>query len=888
MGLARYRAKRDLARTPEPAGGKSTSKGRLIFVVHRHKASQLHYDLRLEMEGVLKSWAVPKGPSMDPADKRLAMMVEDHPYDYKDFKGVIPAGNYGAGIVEIWDRGTYAPIEAPDGNGEKSLLAQLRQGSFKIRMQGRKLKGEFALVRMKKAGDNGWLLIKHRDEHAVQGYDSEAHTPKASPINRALAKEGKRRPASTKGKRAAPRPKASAAAKAAAPAAVVADRPVARHAGTKGALVRDAVKPMLATLTEAPFDDPDWVFEIKWDGYRAIAETGGKALRLYSRNGRSFKAAYPAVEEDLERIKRKLVLDGEITALDEQGRPDFQRLQLAANDPGTALVYNVFDLLERDGEDLRNLPLSERKRLLRESLPASAHVRYSDHVDTRGLAFFEAAKEQHLEGIMAKRKEGRYLEGKRSTGWLKIKHHNEQEVVIGGWTAPRNSRQHFGALLLGTYENGKLVYVGHTGTGFTAASLQEMAERMKPLQRKTSPFAGPVDANAPATWVKPQLVAQVKFTEWTRDGHLRHPVFLGLRNDKATRDVHRERATRGSSTAMKKKKASPAKPPKKARSKQARPAAKADEQANDRSVKVGRHTVQLTNQQKAYWPDEGITKGDVIAYYDRIAPLILPYLKDRPQSLFRTPNGIKGSGFFQKDAGGDAPDWVATQRISSESRGEPINYILCNNKATLLYLANLGCIELNPWTSRKQHLLKPDHLVMDLDPSQGNTFDDVVEAALAVKAVLDHAGLQGYCKTSGASGMHVYIPVGARHSYEVLAPLAKDIMRAVHALLPGSTTLVRSLAKRPKHKIYLDHLQNRKGQTLASVYALRPRPGAPVSTPLAWEEVKSGLDPREFNLRSIHDRIARKGDLFAGVLKRPRFNLQRAKQQLAALLEAGT
>lgn len=886
MGLARYRAKRDLARTPEPAGGKSTRKDRLIFVVHRHKASHLHYDLRLEMEGVLKSWAVPKGPSMDPADKRLAMMVEDHPYDYKDFKGVIPAGNYGAGIVEIWDRGTYAPIDAADGNGEKSLLAQLRKGNLKIRMQGRKLKGEFALVRMHKAGDNGWLLIKHRDEHAVKGYDSEAHTPKASPINRALAKEGKQRPV-TERKRAAPRAKARAAPKAAAPASTAkARRAGGRQVGTKGALVRDAVKPMLAKLGDAPFDDPDWIFEIKWDGYRAIAETGGKALRLYSRNGRSFKAAYPAVVEDLERIDRKLVLDGEITAMDEQGRPDFQRLQLAANDPDTALVYHVFDLLGRDGEDLRHRPLSERKRLLRESLPASAHVRYSDHVEARGRAFFEAAKAQDLEGIIAKRKEGRYFAGKRSSGWLKIKHHNVQEVVIGGWTAPRNSRSHFGALLLGVYDAGKLVYVGHTGTGFTASTLQEMAARMKPLQRKTSPFAGPVDANAPATWVKPQLVAQVKFTEWTRDGHLRHPVFLGLRTDKAPGDVQRERTTRGSPSASRKGTATPAKRPKQTRKGPTRAAVQADEQANDRTVKVGQHTVHLTNQQKVYWPGEGITKGDVVAYYDRIAPLILPYLKDRPQSLFRTPNGIKGSGFFQKDAGGDAPDWVATKRIASGSRdGEPINYILCNNKATLLYLANLGCIELNPWTSRRQHLLKPDHLVMDLDPSKGNTFDDVVEAALAVKAVLDQLGVQGSCKTSGATGMHVYIPVGARYTYAELAPAAKDIMRAVHALLPGSTTLVRSLAKRAKHKIYLDHLQNRKGQTLASVYALRPKPGAPVSTPLAWEEVKSGLDPRNFNLHSIHDRIAERGDLFAGVRKRPRFPLATIKRKLAALLE---
>lgn len=868
MALKEYRKKRDLSKTPEPAGGKSTRPEKLIFVVQRHKASHLHYDFRLEMDGVLKSWAVPKGPSMDPSDKRLAMMVEDHPYDYKDFKGIIPEGNYGAGIVEIWDNGTYEPLEVPKGKSpEQELLAELKKGSLKIKLKGKKLKGEFALVRLKKAEENSWLLIKHRDDHAVEGYDSEEQTPKNSPINKALAKEAKE----GKGKKKAPKKPAARAS--AAPAARPAARDMLAYA-RKAPKVRHPVKPMLATLANEPFDGDDWIFEIKWDGYRAIAETG-RELRFYSRNGLSFVQAYPAISDELKSIKRSMVLDGEVVAQDENGRPDFQRLQHATTDPTAVLVYNVFDLLELDGKDLRGKPLLERKKLLREALPATDHIHYCDHVEARGKDFFRAVVEQDLEGMIAKRKNGKYLEGKRGDSWLKIKNHRSQEAVIGGWTEPRNSRKHFGALLLGVYKGDELHYVGHTGTGFDEATLKELSARMKPLEQKKSPFTGKVRTNMPATWVKPELVANIKFTEWTREGHMRHPVFLGLRVDKKPSSVVRE-AVPGANSK---------KPAAKTTVKPAGAGAKGGGEKN-REENVGGHNVELTNLKKVFWPNEGYTKGDVIEYYDRIADLLLPYLKDRPQSLYRTPNGIQGKGFFQKDAGGQAPSWVSTVKVPSDSRGgEDIDYILCNNKATLLYLANLGSIEINPWTSRKRSLLKPDHLVMDLDPSKGNTFDDVVEAALGVKVVLDKLGIKGYCKTSGATGMHIYIPMGARYTYDELAPLGLKIMQVVRILLPDTTTLERSLAKRDPKKIYLDHLQNRKGQTLACAYSLRPKPGATVSTPLAWEEVVPGLDPKQFNIRTIHGRIAEKGDLFHGVLEAPKINLKKLIGELDALLK---
>lgn len=885
MGLEKYRAKRDLKRTPEPGGAKSRTIGApLIFVVQRHKASHLHYDFRLEMRGTLKSWAVPKGPSMAPVDKRLAMMVEDHPYDYKDFAGVIPEGNYGAGIVEIWDKGTYEPLDLPEGKDpETFLMAMLRKGSLKIVLKGNKLKGEFALVRFK-GQEKSWLLIKHRDKYAVEAYNSEEETPKNSPINKLLAAKSKatKRPAR----------KTARVVKNAAPSANVAPpkRFSVRGLGSAGK-VKDPIRPMLASPDVRPFDDPDWVFEIKWDGYRAVAETGGKDLRLYSRNGLSFLEAYPDVVSELRTIRKRMVLDGEIVAINDRQRPDFQLLQHASQEPSTHLIYYVFDILELDGKDLTRLPLLDRKEKLRAVLTDGTHVRYCDHVASEGKAFFAAAVEQDLEGIIGKRTDSLYAKGVRGKNWVKIKNHRSQEAVIGGYTAPRNSRKHFGALLLGVYEKDELVYVGHTGTGFDHRSLDEMMAMMKPLVRTTSPFSTKVDANQPPVWVEPKLVCNIKFTERTRDGHMRHPVFLGLRADKDATSVTKEPMTpkkkipkarkavaaparaRGNMTAAGKK------------VKRA-PAGSKEDAPDERDVKVGRNTVHLTNLNKLYWPEEGITKGDVLRYYDQMHTVLLPHLKDRPQSLFRTPDGATGPGFFQKDAGGSAPSWVPSVKIPSESRGgKEIDYLLCNDLGTLLYMANLGCIEINPWASRKQHLLKPDYLVMDLDPSDKNTFDQVVEAALAVKVVLDRIKVKCYCKTSGSTGLHIYIPTGGRYTYDQLAPFAKDIMLVVQSMLPKTTTLERSLAKRDKRKIYLDHLQNRKGQTIASVYSVRPKPGATVSTPLKWSEVKIGLDPTDFTMRTVPERTKKIGDPFKPLLDKSDFDLRKTTAALSRLQE---
>lgn len=608
--------------------------------------------------------------------------------------------------------------------------------------------------------------------------------------------------------------------------------------------VTNYVKPMLATIQQDAFDDKDWIFEIKWDGYRAIAETG-KDLRLYSRNGLSFLRLYPAVADALKKISEEAVLDGEIVVLNEENKPDFQRLQQYDNNHSLPIIYYVFDCLSYQGKSIAHRPLIERKEIARKVLGKNKIVRYSDHVREHGIEFFSKVRERDLEGMIAKRASSIYQPGKRSRDWLKIKNHNTQEAVIAGYTAPKGSREYFGALILGIFEGKRLQYIGHTGTGFTSAILKEVHKTLGPLKRKTSPFEGKVAVNGPVTWVEPSVVCEVKFTEVTEEGIMRHPVFLGLRIDKSAKEA----------TALDPP-ATPSLPSK------TTAIPKAGKKAD---IIVDGHKLTLTNLEKIYWPDDKISKGDLIAYYNAISTFILPHLKGRPQSLRRNPNGIRDKGFFHKDAGGGAPDWVETVSLEAESANRKIEYIVCNNTATLLYLNNLGCIELNPWNSRISKPDHPDYLVIDLDPSDDNSFDQVIEAALAVKNVLDEAGAPGYCKTSGATGLHVYVPLNAQYTYEEVRGFAELIATLTQQQLPDTTTTERSLNKR-KGRLYVDYLQNKKGQTLASVYSVRPRPGATVSAPLQWKEVKKGLHPSQFNIFNAEKRIRKVGDLFSGVL----------------------
>ncbi len=606
----------------------------------------------------------------------------------------------------------------------------------------------------------------------------------------------------------------------------------------------DFIRPMLAKETDEPFDDKEWLFEIKWDGYRAIAEINDGDIRLYSRNGLVFNNKYPFVTNALKKIKHSAVLDGEIVVLNEDGRSDFQKLQHYEENTQYPICYYVFDLLELNGKDTTGLELTDRKKLLQQLIKKNDVIRYSDHVVGKGKDFFDAAGKQGLEGIMAKKADGHYHKGTRTSEWLKIKHHRSDEVVIVGFTRPTGSRKYFGALVLAVKGKEGLKYAGHTGSGFNERSLKEVYGKLKPLITGKSPFSEKVKTNMPVTWVRPKYVCEVKFTEWTNDGKMRHPIFLRMREDKSIKDV-----------VMSKTKTAPVPKTK---------SVKADDKESQ--LVIGKTKVKISNRNKVYWPKEGITKGMMIDYYQSMADHILPYLKDRPESLKRNPNGIMDKGFYHKDAGEDAPEFVKSIPLYSESTKKDVDYIICNNKATLAYLNNLGCIELNPWNSTIRSLDKPDYMIIDIDPSEKNTFEQVIETALAFKEVLDKAGASAFCKTSGATGIHIYVPMAHKYLYEQVRSFAEITCSLVNELLPAFTTMERNLAKRGNKHIYLDHLQNSRGQTIAAAYSLRPKEGATVSTPLSWKEVRPGLHPSDFNIDTVPKRVKKIGDIFSGAL----------------------
>jgi bifunctional non-homologous end joining protein LigD len=844
MALEEYRKKRKFTKTPEPTGGKSKRGTGLKFVVQKHAASRLHYDFRLEVDGVLKSWAVPKGPSLNPKDKRLAMMVEDHPFDYRTFEGTIPEGNYGAGTVMVWDQGEVVGVESKDRAGsERELRDGLEKGRLSFVLQGEKLRGEFSLVKMNRRGENAWLLMKKRDEFAseedvlaegrsvISGRNLDEIAEGARPKKRTRTQSG--------AKRATPGPAA----------AVVEPLPPARNGRF--------ITPMLATLVDEPFDKEGWVFEVKWDGFRAIAETTSRTARLYSRNQKSFDERFRPIAEALRGLGRTAVFDGEIVVLDEQGRSHFQLLQNYQRTGEGDLRYYVFDLLKLDRRDLRRLPLVKRKKQLAEVIEGLPNILLSEHVEERGIDFFRAAQEQGLEGIIAKNGASIYRDGVRSENWLKIKTHRRQEAVIGGYTEPKGSRKELGALVLGVFEGDKFVYIGHTGGGFNTESLGEVRARLEKLQRKTCPFAEVPKTNTPAKWVSPKLVCEVRFQEWTQDGRMRQPIFLGLREDKEAAAVVRELPKSASAAS--------ARATKKTGSKSATRAKKSSSPKRAATKSASSEELKLTNLDKIYWPNDGYTKGDLIDYYRTVAPVLLPLLKDRPMSLHRHPNGIGKPSFFQKDVSNQPPpDWVETIDLHSESTNENVKFIVCQNEDSLLYIANLGCIELNPWHSRIPDLDNPDYMLIDLDP-QGQPFDEVVRTALTVRRILENAGATTLCKTSGKRGIHIVVPLAAKYDYDTVRQFAEIVANMTHAESPETTSVVRSPSKR-RNKIYLDFLQNSRGQTVAAPYSVRPAPGATVSTPLKWSEVKKGLDTKKFTIKTTPRRLDRVGDLWKPVL----------------------
>lgn len=752
MSLDEYRRRRKPGETPEPFSKTKASGRQPRFVVQRHAARRLHYDFRLERDDALASWAVPKGMPLRRGERHLAVHVEDHPLEYADFEGTIPAGNYGAGTVEIWDRGTY------------ELVEEKRDGGLTVRLNGDRLHGVWTLVPAHLDGNpKNWLLL--RKDGASEG--------------------------------------------------------VVRYS------------PMLATSSERLPRGEGWIYEPKWDGFRALVTVAGGDVTLTSRNGNDLTERFREVARAAQLAIRSAnaILDGEICALDEEGRSRFSLLQEGS---GTfALV--LFDLLELDSEPLLDEPLRDRRKRLGALVKQGGQVLVSPQFDD-GEALLAAARAQELEGVVAKRIDSRYRPGRRSGDWQKLKLRRTQEVVVVGYTRGQGRRSGvFGALVVAVHESGGLRWVGNVGTGFGDEEIDRLFRLMRPLERTDSPLAVtprmPRVRRSDVVWIEPRLVAEVEFAEWTRESRLRAPVYLRSREDKATSEIRRERA--------------PVSP----------------------VVKRGRRELRLSNLDKPFWPEEGITKGDLIAYYRDVAAVLVPHLRGRPFTMKRYPDGWQGKNFFQKQSPSHMPSWIRRSPFPASTReGEKkvIDYALVDDELALLWMANMGCIDLHTWASRADRPERPDWVMFDLDPAEGSGFGEVIEVALLVKQTLDLLELESFPKTSGSRGIHVIVPIARRHSFADVREFAGIVAGALARAHPELVTT--EWAKEKRRGVLVDANQNGLGKTNASVYSVRPRAGAPVSTPLLWDEVVPGLDPATFTMDAALDRVARDGDLFAGAL----------------------
>src|SRR5438132_2944524 len=810
--LSPYRAKRSLDRTPEPgaAAAVATPSAGGLFVVHMHAARRLHWDLRLEMDGVLRSWAVPKGPSPNRADKRLAVLVEDHPLEYGDFEGIIPEGNYGAGAVIVWDRGRWVPLEDPQEG--------LKKGKLLFELRGYKLHGKWTLVKPKK-GEKEWLLIKEKDGYVA----ANGALPPESVLSGLTVDDLKA------GKdRAAP---------------VVQE--LARLKAPKRAVTLEQAEPMLAETREQPFSKPGWLFELKLDGYRVRGGREGGEARLVPRNGHDIAPAFPEIARALTALPYEgFIFDGELCVPDEAGRPSFQRLQNRAKVSRalevrraaveTPAVLYVFDLLAFEGYDVRPLPLEQRKALLEQLVPRVGPIKYLSHFEKDGEALYEQIVKMGLEGIVAKKADSAYRAG-RSPNWLKIRADRVDDFVVVAFPRPQRSRSGFGALDLGAYENGKLVYAGRVGSGFTAAQLKEVSAVLERGVRPAPAFSGPVPQDPGHTWVEPALVVEVRYKEWTDEGLLRQPVFLRFRDDKPPTECvlpgKREGGRGGPEPGPVPLPPSPFPLPRE---------------------------VKFSNLDKVFWPDEGYTKGDLIEYYRAVSQWMLPYLADRPLVLTRFPDGITGKSFFQKAAPEYAQAFVRTVTIWSEDSQRELDYFVCDDQSSLLYIANMAAILLHVWSSRVATLEAPDWCILDLDPKDA-PFADVVTVAKAVKALCDDIGLPTGIKTSGSTGLHVLIPLGRQVTYEQSRTLGGLLARVIAAELPEIATVTRQVQKRGG-KVYLDYVQNGHGRLLVAPFSVRPLPGAPVSMPLKWSEVTPKLDIKKFTIKTAPARMKKLGE----------------------------
>ena len=898
MPLEEYRRKRDFAKTPEPAPAPVTgTTGR--FVVQRHRATRLHYDFRLEIEGVLVSWAVPKGPTLDPKVRRMAIHVEDHPIEYFDFEGVIPAKQYGAGDVIVWDWGTWQP-EAPTLDPRRAV----EDGELKFILHGEKLKGRFTIVRTSRrpgqapssafeddAGEQ-WLLIHKRDESAVQGWDAEDH-PQSVKTGRTNDEVKANRDAIWNGQMPA------------AQAEIHLD-------GAREAPLPQHIAPMLATLASKPFDDPDWLYEIKWDGYRVEAVVDGGKVRIWTRNLNDAETYFPRLLSPPRWIEAKqAIVDGEVVALDESGRPDFSLLQTKLGDASTGgLVYQAFDLLYLDGRLLIDVPLEDRKRLLRSVLRDHPRVRFAAHVVGDGLAFYEAAGAQGLEGVIAKLRRSRYEPGKRTTAWLKLKVRPEQELVVGGWTPGQGNAKDLGALAVGYYEDGKLRFAGKVGSGFTAAIRADLLKRLRPLVADEPPFDPPPPKDyrgrwggdlASISWVRPKLVIRAELGGWTRDGVVRQAAYKGIEPDRDPSAVRRETAVATTTAVRAAEAAAPdddvaTEPGESAMSAVPRTKPAANRSARTRAVttptfqgassdelaaldalgkegvwSVGGHELKLTNLDKPLF-DGGdgqppITKRDLIRYFGVIAPTMLPHLHDRPLNLQRFPNGAGAPGFWQKDIPETAPKWLKKWHETGFNEREDRqanDHLLAVDAASLAWLANQASFEIHAWTGKLPDPWRPTFAYVDIDPGEKTTWEETLTLARLYRTALGHLGVRGYPKTTGKRGIQIWIPiVKGRYDFSDTSAWVERVSRAVGSTVPDLISWEWAKGAR-KGRARLDYTQNASIKTLVAPYSVRPAPRAPVSTPIAWDELDDPeLRPDRWTIRDLPERVDRLGDLFA-------------------------
>ena len=931
--LAEYRRNRDFKKTAEPSGAADIPESRasrLRFVIQKHAASHLHFDLRLELDGVMKSWAVPKGPSSDPSVKRLAMQVEDHPIEYNTFEGTIPKGEYGGGTVMLWDRGTYAPDRSKSAGDDKDVEDVVREayarGDLKITLFGEKIRGSYALVRMKYNRDGQssskpqWLLIKHRDEFAspdelVSDEDTSVDTGRTmeeiaagkSRVWHSNRESSRKRVSSSVGRDASPDSDTSE------PSGHATSKPASSRSGPLPEL-----EPMYASVgTEVPGEG--WTFEPKYDGIRVLALATPTDVRLITRNAKDKSAQFPEIVEDLKEIARKkkrgFVLDGEIVALIDGQPARFQELQsrMHVKEPhlierhrtSTPVSLVLFDVLMSGAKVMLNEPWSVRRAELLRQLGklTTDRIRITESAEGDGKEMLELATRQGWEGIIAKRVTSTYRPGERSYSWLKLKIDFRQEFVVGGFTEPRNSRQHLGALLLGYFDHDRFIYVGHTGGGFTGAGLAEMYRRLKPLEQEESPFTEVPKTNGRAHWVKSEVVVEVKFSEWTSDGKLRQPIYLGTRDDKDPQDVGREKhsvqkkstkkaGTRAESQAgVTKSRARkriyaertlviPEEKPKSTKRSKGTPNPAQlsrivstlrqieHEDGGTGTVEIGKGPLlSVTNLNKVFFPKKKLTKGDLMRYYTTVAPCVLPVMQDRPLVLKRFPNGVSSQAFFQQNAG-EPPEGVRVETIHTQGGSTNLR-IVGGDLYTLLYTVQLGAISVDPWHSRIKSLDFADYSIIDLDPSPRATFGRVIEVARWVKETLDQLGLHAALKTSGSSGLHVYLPLPPKTPNEAATLVAQIIATRVAEAHPKVATIERSVKARGATTVYVDYLQNIIGKTVAGAYSARANPDALVSTPLKWDELTDDLDPREFTIETAPARFAEIGDIWAAGLKKP-------------------